>query len=135
MCRGRATRLRHVIVSTCSFVGGRRWSLLCADARPDERGAARGVRVTACLKYLCIKSQPRTAGQDTRANRTRHTSSSSTRPHAEHRHTKAHMYSFNVDSSVGILPMHNSSFRGLFACVLSWVEILEGTTERIILGV
>ena len=30
--------------------------------------------------------------QDTRANRTRHTSSSSTRPHAEHRHTKAHTH-------------------------------------------
>ena len=36
------------------------------------------------------KSENLNLGQDTRANWTRHTSSSSTRPHAEHRHTKAH---------------------------------------------
>jgi hypothetical protein len=36
------------------------------------------------------KSQPRTGHK--RANRTRHTSSSSTRPLAEHRHTKAHTH-------------------------------------------
>jgi hypothetical protein len=29
-------------------------------------------------------------GQDTRANRTRHTSNSSTKPHAKHQHTNAH---------------------------------------------
>ena len=58
---------------------------------------AKGVCSRSFIPTSQISTQDRThafipnlnLGQDTRANRTRHTSSSSTRPHAEHRHTKA----------------------------------------------
>ena len=61
---------------------------------------AKGVCSRSFIPTSQISTQDRThafipnlnLGQDTRANRTRHTSSSSTRPHAEHRHTKAHTH-------------------------------------------
>ena len=50
----------------------------------ESRAVGLGARCTSGLRpsgYNCLKSQPRT--QDARANRTRHTTSSSTQPHAK----------------------------------------------------